>query len=100
MARLAENGPVLGAVVGIGLEVVTSGSAVAQFTRPTAPNERQVYLVREDAPDCQNSHIRNADSDLVSGNVRVTRMRDENTSVKVAITAVPRATYHFFLKCV
>jgi hypothetical protein len=85
----------------IGLATVaTSVSAVAQFQIPKDPNKPQVYLVRKDSSDCRNNDVPNVDSPLVSGNVWVARMADGNTSVKVAITAKPNTTYHFFLKCV
>ena len=86
--------------VGLAAVVATSVSAVAQFAAPRDPNQPQVYLVRKDASDCQNSDVPNVDSPLVGGNVWVSRLPDGNTSVKVAMTAKPNTTYHFFLKCV
>jgi hypothetical protein len=76
-------------------------SALAQPFRPPAPdpNQRQVYLVRQDFSDCTNSNIPNVDSPAVGGNVWVTRQGDV-TRVQVAMTASPKTTYHFFLKCV
>jgi hypothetical protein len=67
---------------------------------PTDPSQRHVYLVKQDQSDCTNSHVANADSPLVAGHVWVTRSNDGHTGIKVAITAKPRTTYHFFLKCV
>jgi hypothetical protein len=76
-------------------------TAVAQLAPvPSDPNQRQVYLVRKDQSDCSNSDVRNEDSPLVAGNIWITRLHDGNTSVKVALTAKPGTTYHFFLKCV
>jgi hypothetical protein len=81
--------------------LVADLSAVAQIApAPVDPNQRQVYLVRKDQSDCTNSDVRNVDSPLVAGNIWVTRLHDGNTSVKVALTAKPGTTYHFFLKCV
>jgi hypothetical protein len=80
--------------------VTTSVAAVAQFVVPKDPNQPQAYLVHKDFSDCQNSDVPNADSPSVAGNVWVTRLSDGNTSVKVAVTAKPSTTYHFFLKCV
>ena len=75
--------------------------ALAQFPAPKAdPNQRQVYLVRQDQSDCDNSNVPNVDSPLVFGNVWVTRQSDGNTNIQVAMTAKPRTTYHFYLKCV
>jgi hypothetical protein len=75
--------------------------ALAQFPTPKAdPNQRQVYLVRQDQSDCDNTNVPNVDSPLVSGNVWVTRQSDGNTNIRVAINAKPRTTYHFHLKCV
>src|SRR5262245_27630282 len=67
---------------------------------PKDPNQVQVYLVRQDTSNCVNSDVPNTDSPLVGGNVWVTRAPDGNTRVKVAMTAKPNTTYHFFLKCV
>jgi hypothetical protein len=88
--------------VWIGLAAISGSSitALAQFARPHDPNEPQVYLVRKDQSDCQNSDVPNVDSPLVAGNVWLARHSDGNTSVKVAVTAKPSTTYHFFLKCV
>jgi hypothetical protein len=73
----------------------------AQFGPPKMPpNERQVYLVRQDVSDCTNSNVPNVDSPLTSGNVWVTRGTDGTTSVQLAMTLKPYTTYHFFLKCV
>lgn len=81
--------------------LLASLSALAQLPpKPVDPNEREVYLVRQDKSDCTNSDVPNVNSPLVAGNVWVTRLRDGNTSVKVAMTAKPSTTYHFFLKCV
>ena len=81
--------------------LATSISALAQFPpRPVDPNQRQVYLVRQDQSDCTNSDVPNVNSPLVVGNVWVTRLHDGNTSVKVAVTAKPNTKYQFFLKCV
>jgi len=82
--------------------IASNLSALAQIPgpRPSDPNQRQVYLVRQDQSDCTNSNVPIVDSPLVGGNVWVTRLHDGNTSVKVAMTAKPSTTYHFFLKCV
>lgn len=74
--------------------------ALAQPSPPPDPNQRQVYLVRKDFSDCTNTDVPNVDSPLVAGNVWVTRQSDGNTNFKVAMTATPKTTYHFFLKCV
>jgi hypothetical protein len=75
-------------------------TAFAQFEpRPADPNQRQAYLVRQDESDCTNSNVPNVDSPRVAGNVWVTRQQDGNTSIQIAITASPKTTYHFFLKC-
>jgi hypothetical protein len=84
----------------IGAALVADLSAVAQLAPVFDPNQRQVFLVRKDQSDCTNSDVPNVDSPLVTGNVWVTRLHDGNTSVKVAVTAKPNTTYHFFLKCV
>jgi len=65
-----------------------------------SPNQRQVYLVRLDQSDCTNSNVPNQDGPLVSGDVLVTRASNGTTDLKIAVTAKPATTYHFFLKCV
>jgi hypothetical protein len=86
----------------VGLAAVAATSvAVAQIPRPPKdPNQNQVYLVRQDFSDCTNTNVPNVDSPLVGGNVWVTRASNGTTNVKVAMTAKPATTYHFFLKCV
>jgi hypothetical protein len=95
--RLLGRGTMWVAVAAVAATSVTAG---AQFIAPRDPNQPQVYLVRKDQSDCQNSDVPNVDSPLVAGNVWVMRLPDGNTSVKVAMTATPSTTYHFFLKCV
>ena len=81
--------------------IASNISALAEIARQEAdPNQRQVYLIRKDQSDCTNSDVPNVDSPLVGGNIWLTRLQDGNTSVKVAMTAKPGTTYHFFLKCV
>ena len=82
--------------------IASNLSALAQIPvpRPSTSNQRQVYLVQRDQADCTGSDVPNVNSPLVAGNVSVTRLDDGNTGVKVAITAKPNTTYHFFLKCV
>ena len=74
--------------------IASNLSALAQIpgARPSDPNQRQVYLVRQDQANCTNSDVPNVDSPLVGGNVWVTRLHDGNTSVKVAMTAKPATT--------
>jgi hypothetical protein len=95
---LIRNGTIWGAV---GAAFAVHLAALAQIPAPPFdPNQRQVYLVRKDQSDCTNSDVPNVDSPLVFGNLWLTRLHDGNTSVKIAITATPKTTYHFFLKCV
>jgi hypothetical protein len=96
--RLLRHGLIWAAVAAA---LAADLSVLAQIPPlPVDPNQRQVYLVRKDQSDCTNSDVPNVDSPLVVGNIWVTRLHDGNTSVKVAITAKPSTTYHFFLKCV
>src|ERR1700686_278112 len=67
---------------------------------PPPPGQTDVYLVRQDFSDCTNTNVPNVDSPLVGGIVWLSRGNDGNTTVKVALTASPNTTYHFFLKCV
>jgi hypothetical protein len=86
--------------------VIATVAAHAQAKRPAVnpkpvnPNELEVYLVRQDASDCTNANVPNGDSPLVGGALWLTKGSDGNTTVKVAITASPNTTYHFYLKCV
>ncbi len=74
-----------------------SAAAMAQI-QPSAvpPNERNVYLVRQDQSDCQNSNVPNTDGPNVGGFVKVIRGSDGNTQVNIALTGTPNTT----LKCV
>ena len=86
----------------LGTMLAADLAAVAQILPgpPVDPNQRQVYLVRKDQSDCTNSDVPNADSPLVAGNVWVSSLNNGTTSLKIAMTASPRTTYQFFLKCV
>lgn len=77
---------------------IASAAAVAQ-NQPAPANERTVHLVRQDLSDCRNSTVPDTDGPNVAGTVSVIRGSDGNTTVKVALTATPKTTYHFFLKC-
>lgn len=79
------------------------GSAAAQVAPPRGgggPTGVQVALVRQDFSDCQNANVNTNDPSLIGGSAVVSRGSDGSTTVKVAITATPKTTYHFFLKCV
>jgi len=86
----------------LGTTLAANLAAVAQILPgpPIDPNQRQVYLVRKDQSDCTNSDVPNTDSPLVAGNVWVSRLNNGTTSLKIAMTASPKTTYQFFLKCV
>src|SRR5262245_60873314 len=89
--------------IGLAAFLAAGASALAEGMLrnvPRDPNQAQVYLVRQDSSDCQNSDVKNEDSPLVGGNVWVSRTPNGNTTVKVAMTAKPNTAYHFFLKCV
>jgi len=81
-----------------------TNAAVAQYGPPPPPppdpNLREVSLVRQDQSDCQNGNVTDRDPSLVAGTAWVVRGSDGRTQVKVAISAKPNTTYHFFLKCV
>src|SRR5262245_28226044 len=84
--------------------IVLAGAAMLSL--PETPSQAQepisqnVNLVRQDESDCSNSNDPRGDSPNVGGDVLVHRGSDDNTTVKVAITASANTTYHFFLKCV
>lgn len=88
-------------LIGCAAIAVASAAAYGQFSPPPPkPNELQVYLVRQDQSDCSNANVPSGDSPAVAGNLWLTRGTDGNTMVKVALTASPNTTYHFYLKCV
>lgn len=76
------------------------GSAFYQPAAAQDPTVREVSLVRQDFSDCSNSNVTDKDPALLGGTAVVVRGNDGTTHVKVGITAKPRTTYHFFLKCV
>jgi hypothetical protein len=77
------------ALIAIGFAILACGPVLAQ--------SQQGALVRQDFSDCSNGNVR---PDEGGGTVYVVRGTDGTTSVKVAITAKPNTTYHFYLKCV
>src|SRR5947208_2083612 len=60
----------------------------------------EAFLVRQDNSDCGNSDVKADDPSRIGGTVQITRQTDGKLRMKVAITAAPDTTYHFFLKCV
>ena len=67
---------------------------------PAQTTARQSYLMRQDFSDCGNADIAASDPTGIHGSILVSRGADGITRVKVAMTAKPNTTYHFFLKCV
>jgi hypothetical protein len=61
---------------------------------------RESYLMRQDFSDCGNADITASNPTGIGGSILVSRGGDGITRVKVAMTAKPNTTYHFFLKCV
>jgi hypothetical protein len=86
------------ATVSVAVQAQSPSAAIPK--PPIAPNEREVVLVRQDQSDCTNTNVPSADSPNVGGILAVVRGTDGNTTVKVAMTASPDTTYHFYLKCV
>jgi hypothetical protein len=80
---------------GLALAIVAGGPAQAQSN-----NVSVVSLVLQDFSDCTNGNVNDQNERLAAGRVAVVRNSDGSTSVKVAMTAAPATTYHFFLKCV
>lgn len=80
-----------------------AGPAVAEMAvagARTDPNVREASMVRQDVSDCTNSNVRDAEPSPPGGTVEVVRGLDGITRVKLGITASPKTTYHFFLKCI
>lgn len=68
-------------------------------TPPVNPTA-EVDLVRQDQSDCTNTNVNANNPALIGGSVVLNHNSNGNTDVKVAITASPNTTYHFYLKCV
>ena len=84
------------------LAAIVAAAAILFVSEPasraqTAANGLQVDLIRQDESDCTNTTV---PANPPSGTVLLNRGSDGNTTVKVAMTASPDTTYHFFLKCV
>lgn len=89
--------PILAAIVLGGATLLSLPDAPSRAQEPIS---RNVYLVRQDESDCTNSNVPTVDSPNIGGDLSIHRGSDGNTTVKVAMTASPNTTYHFFLKCV
>ena len=97
--KVARSG--MSIAIGCAAFGMASVAAYAQFTPPPPKaNELQVYLVRQDFSDCTNANVPSGDSPGVGGNVWLIRGTDGNTTAKIVLTASPKTTYHFYLKCV
>jgi hypothetical protein len=79
---------------------IVAQAAVAQTAASLDPNVREVSMIRQDQSDCQNGNVNAQDPTRIGGSAWVVRGTDGKTSVKIALTASPNTTYHFFLKCV
>jgi len=92
------------ALIAIFLFAATGSTALGEMAASGDPKPdpslRQVLLVRQDQSDCSNSNVSSSDPSLDRGVVWVSRGSDGITRVKIAMTASPNTTYHFFLKCV
>ncbi len=95
LRRLAGIG--LG-VVGSAVAIMGGAAAVAQ-NAPALPEQRDVYLVRQDFSDCLNSNVPNVAGPNVAGSVSVVRGSDGNTTINITLTGTPSTTYQFYLKC-
>ncbi|CCD95121.1 conserved exported hypothetical protein [Bradyrhizobium sp. ORS 375] len=83
----------------LGLIVLaTPLSAVAQ--NPDRSRTAEAFLVRQDQSDCGNSDVKADDPSRIGGTIVIARQTNGPLRLKVAITAAPDTTYHFYLKCV
>src|SRR3954447_24670842 len=101
MRRVAQGCCSLSAAVLL-VSAALCGTAFGQANpgaKAPDPNLREVSLVRQDQSDCQNGNVSAADPSRIGGTAWVVR-DGATTHVKVSITAQPKTTYHFFLKCV
>ncbi|MGJ4889064.1 hypothetical protein ACQR1Y_12765 [Bradyrhizobium sp. HKCCYLRH3099] len=67
---------------------------------PVDPNLRTVSLVAQDSSDCANSTVQDDPNRIRGGEIWVTKGANGAMSAKIAMTAKPNTSYHFFLKCV
>ena len=81
----------------IGVAVYVVGNAVAPAQ--SIP-KRNVSLIQQDQSDCTNTTVKDDPNRTRGGEISVTRNTNGSTTVKVAMTATPDTTYHFYLKCV
>lgn len=87
-------------VTALGFAAATPALAQARRKPPPINPTAEVELVRQDQSDCQNSNVNANNPASVGGTVYINRDPNGTTDVKVAITASPNTTYHFYLKCV
>jgi hypothetical protein len=104
MSHHTHASTLLGATLLFGFVAALGGAALGQYGPPPQkaadPNLREVSMVRQDQSDCQDGNVSGGDPSRLGGTAWVVRGSDGTTKVKVAITAKPNTTYHFFLKCV
>jgi hypothetical protein len=92
-----------GGLISAAALVIGSVATLAQILPPPPPpdpNFREVFLVRQDSSDCTNANVPSGDGPGVSGTVSIERESNGMTNVKISMTASPKTTYHFFLKCI
>lgn len=103
MGSADRRARLLAALFLFGAAAAMCGTAAGQGPfeppKPPDPSERVVALIRQDQSDCHNGNVNDSDPSLIGGTVWVVRSGGI-TRVKVAMTAQPNTTYHFFLKCV
>lgn len=76
-----------------GLAFALAGPAAAQ----TATS---VSMVQQDFSDCTNANVKDNGGGAPGGTVWIVRNRDGSVNLKIAMSATPLTTYHFYLKCV
>jgi hypothetical protein len=97
MRQINQSAAAVFAILVLGFVCATSDRASAQ---PASPGELAVSLVRQDFSDCTNGNVSDSNPSLIGGTLWIVRRSNGMTGVKVAMTAQPNTTYHFFLKCV
>lgn len=87
----------------LGGSVVSLAASAQNLPKPSVPLEGpnvEVYMIRQNSSDCNNSNVNANNPSLIGGTAWVVRQDSGNTTVKVAITASPNTSYDFYLKCV
>jgi hypothetical protein len=85
---------------GLASLLCVGGFAFGLTAAASAQSATSVSLVQQDFSDCTNANVKDNGGGSPGGTVWIVRNGDGSTSLKMAMSATPLTTYHFFLKCV